>query len=929
VILEDRDYLPKIKSVENSPEKAFNVGLELCLTWVNRILFLKLLESQLLAYHNKDEKYRFLHKDFVNDYDELNDLFFSALAKEPSERHPKYKEKYKDIPYLNSSLFETSELENEAFPISALNDDEVTIYSNTVLKDAKGKRITGKLSTLEYLFKFLDAYDFATDGTEGIEDAAEAKTLINASVLGLIFEKINGYKEGSFYTPAYITMYMCRETLRPAMVQKFKEQENDQIESFEDLISYCRRYFKIEDLKRLNEVFNQLRICDPAVGSGHFLVSALNELIVIKNELGILVDAKGLPLQCDIEIVNDELYILDNNGLLFEYKPESKESTRIQHTIFHEKQTLIENCLFGVDINPNSVKICRLRLWIELLKNAYYTKAGQLQTLPNIDINIKCGNSVISRFKLDDDLSDAFKDKKISYTFADYKNAVAEYKETNNKERKREVLNIIDEVKNNFKSTLDNKFIAKYQKAQGKLINEQERLKNLKAFGEKITKADKDNLKKLQKKAEATYLEKEEITNNAIYRNAFEWRFEFPEVLADNGSYIGFDAVIGNPPYMLLQNLKKPEETHLKNSFKTATYKGDTFGVFIELANHLIDEHGIVNVIVPYTWVSIQQHFELRKLILNSLDYIIDLPQKVFEHADLDTTIVQMTKREIYDDQFLIGKAEFDKIITYKYGSKKFCTKNEFWQINLNINDADISILDKIENISIPLEKEFEVSQGYIPYRRSDLVKAFGEIEGNRIVDERLWHATEKLTPEFKQEIQGKDLSRFKYKESFQYVKYGRHLAGYVDTKFFTSPRVLLMEVTRGNRYKLTSSFVIQEFYNTPSIINIIHPDNDKSKLLLLTGLLNSSLFTWYHLKLHSKAQAKTSIPKILVREVRNLPFPKPENNLKHEISQLSQKAILADSETIMTISLEIDKLVYQLYDLTENEITIIENSFK
>jgi adenine-specific DNA-methyltransferase len=240
--LEDRDYLPKVKSVENSPEKAFNVGLELCLTWVNRILFLKLLESQLLAYHKQDQKYKFLNSTFINGYDDLNDLFFSALAKIEDERHPKYKDKYKDIPYLNSSLFERNTLENEAFEISALSNDDSVIYSSTVLKDANGKRLKGKLPTLDYLFKFLDAYDFATDGNEGIEDEQETKSLINASVLGLIFEKINGYKEGSFYTPAYITMYMCRETLRRAVIQKFKEQENDQIETFEDLQSYCRRF---------------------------------------------------------------------------------------------------------------------------------------------------------------------------------------------------------------------------------------------------------------------------------------------------------------------------------------------------------------------------------------------------------------------------------------------------------------------------------------------------------------------------------------------------------------------------------------------------------------------------------------------------------------------------------------------------------------
>ena len=303
------------------------------------------------------------------------------------------------------------------------------------------------------------------------------------------------------------------------------------------------------------------------------------------------------------------------------------------------------------------------------------------------------------------------------------------------------------------------------------------------------------------------------------------------------------------------------------------------------------------------------------------------MPQKVFEHADLDTTIVQMTRNQNHNDSFLIGRAEDDKIVTYKSGSKEFCTQNEYWQINLNICEFDTAILSKIQKISLPLESIFEVSQGYIPYRRSDLIKTYGVTEGNKIVDERLWHSDEKLSPDFKQEIQGKDLSRFQYKESFQYVKYGKHLAGYVDPKFFTSPRVLIMEVTRGSRYRLTSAFVDKELYNTPSIINIIHSENKVDELLFLVGLINSSLFTWYHLKVHSKAQAKTSIPKILVREVRNLPFPKTNLDLKLKISELSEKAMHSDSDDIQEISFRIDQLVYQLYDLTEEEIKIIENN--
>ncbi|MFM6398030.1 DNA methyltransferase, partial [Planktothrix sp.] len=197
-------------------------------------------------------------------------------------------------------------------------------------------------------------------------------------------------------------------------------------------------------------------MCDPAVGSGHFLVSALNELIAIKHDLKILQDQTGKRLkEYQITVENDELIITDEDNQPFKYTPQNKESQRIQETLFHEKQTMIENCLFGVDINPNSVKICRLRLWIELLKNAYYkadTKYTELETLPNIDINIKCGNSLISRFPLDADLKPALKKNKID--IETYQNAVETYRHAENKQQKREMEKLMNMIKGNFKTTL-------------------------------------------------------------------------------------------------------------------------------------------------------------------------------------------------------------------------------------------------------------------------------------------------------------------------------------------------------------------------------------------------------------------------------------------------------------------------------------------
>ncbi|HLO87146.1 MAG TPA: type II restriction endonuclease, partial [Nostocaceae cyanobacterium] len=368
------DSLDKISCLEKPEqfgetyqEQLFNLSLELAITWINRILFLKLLEAQLIRYHKSDynpQNWGFLNLHKVQNYDDINTLFFSVLARKPQERNQNLQQIFAHVPYLNSSLFEPTEREQATIFISNLRNENLEIYPGTILKDSTGKKRTGEINALEYLFEFLNAYNFSSESGEEIQE--ENKRLINASVLGLIFEKINGYKDASFFTPGFITMYMCRETIRRAVIQKFNDVKGWNCENLDDL------YDKIEDKQEANQIINSLKICDPAVGSGHFLVSALNEIIAIKSELKILLDRQGKRLkEYTFEVVNDELIITYEDGL-FEYNPKNQESQRVQETLFHEKQTIIENCLFGVDINPNSVKICWLRLWIELLKNAYY-----------------------------------------------------------------------------------------------------------------------------------------------------------------------------------------------------------------------------------------------------------------------------------------------------------------------------------------------------------------------------------------------------------------------------------------------------------------------------------------------------------------------------------------------------------------------------
>lgn len=169
---------------------------------------------------------------------------------------------------------------------------------------------------------------------------------------------------------------LCREIVHQAVVRRFNETKSWNCQDAAEL------YHKIRDRQEANTIVNSIKIRDTAVGSGLFLVAALHEIICIKNDLDILQDRSGLRLkEYRVEVVKDELRVKDQHGKLFTYNPASRVSRRLQEALFHEKQTLIGNCLFGRDDNPKLVEICRLRLWIELLKSAYYVES------PSVEIN--------------------------------------------------------------------------------------------------------------------------------------------------------------------------------------------------------------------------------------------------------------------------------------------------------------------------------------------------------------------------------------------------------------------------------------------------------------------------------------------------------------------------------------------------------------
>lgn len=623
--------LEDYSSIQNDDER-FEAALGLVLTWINRILFLKLLESQLINF-NRDKDVRFLDIIHIPDYDVLHDLFMKVMAKPIAERTEELKNQFPDVPYLNSSLFELSKIEERFFPISGIRLGEMDVYGRTVLKDGNGRRITGKKSALEYLFAFLDAYDFGADKSqEGEHVRVESDKLINASVLGLIFEKINGYKDGSFFTPGYITEFICHKTLRRAVIDKFNKVKGWKCQDFEDLkekIDFGQR----EERTEANAIINSLRICDPAVGSGHFLVSALNELIAIKSELGVLQDNQPQPKRIreyDVRVEYDELVVADEDGDIFKYDPTNPTSQRIQETLFEEKRTIIENCLFGVDLNPKSVDVCQLRLWIELLKNAYYYRAENgerlLQTLPNIDINIKCGNSLASAHpvcigrKVSEGVG-------MQNLVRDYKANVREYKNCRSKAVKNRLDQDIKAIKLSLAPPVQ-----------------------LSVFGD-------DN--------------ETRINAQEVLKQSLEWMVEFPEVLNEQGTFEGFDVIIGNPPYISLEKLPRDVSVYAgmhrtdeqgysgQKTYKTLESRGDIYSLFVERGLHLLRKGGLLSYIMPNKWEKVMYGRPLRELFLQTnLTDLIDFgDNQIFEDATTYTCIIRM-KKEKQDGKLLISTIE-------------------------------------------------------------------------------------------------------------------------------------------------------------------------------------------------------------------------------------------------------------------------------
>lgn len=772
-------------------------------------------------------------------------------------------EAWSSIPYLNGGLFEEDH--------------------------ADGCRCIFPYEYFNALFDFFSQYNFTVDEN----DPSDAEVGVDPEMLSKIFESLleDNKDKGAFYTPKEIVSYMCRSALSSYLkvpLSSLGVQES----AVDAFVNNPQEHHDFTEEQRtvLLDSLRTVRICDPAIGSGAFPVGMMNLLYQCRRSLEGS-DARAVDIKTDI----------------------------IQHNIF------------GVDIEQGAVDIARLRFWLALVVDE-----EEAHALPNLDYRIVRGNSLLTTFNNEyinlgeDKPSNRTKlaklKKQLAIAQGEYYNLCGEEKLRKEIEIKLLLLDIIamrldidikvaDEVATDNPTLFDEPRNARQTKAQKEAI----------ALAEQKRKS-RVQLKELRKKLLGS--KKFSLIERARTDiNFFDWDIIFSDVFAEKK---GFDVVIGNPPYgvSIKDDYRKAVVYHLGN---VPDY--EIYYYFIEIAHRCLMEKGILSYIIPNTYLfntyaNTYRHSILQKW--NALEILDCTKFPVFKSAVVRNTINTWQKNKDGSSHVgyrnTVGVTAFDALVKKDkqiMSASDLQEMNQNWGLAFMLEPIVIRIVNKIAGQSESVINLYDVSQGYIPYRKSDLVKSYGKTEGEKIVKQRLWHSANKESEEYIQELYGRDISKYSYKSTGEYVKYGRHLACYVDIRFFNQDRIVVREITNPT---IIACRLKEIYVHDPQLIAVIPKDD--SSLNILWAVLNSKLATFYHFN-HSPKATKGAFPKILVSDVKTFPLPNIDEETRIVIDEKVSRILSAKqsdpSADTTVLENEIDFMVYKLYGLTYDEVLVVD----
>ena len=808
---------------------------------MGRIVFLYFLQSKGWLAGNL----HYMHDLFYDASDEakenfldkvLEPMFFGLLNTKPEDRSSaplvngvgvKYIPNADEIPYLNGGLFQQEKIDevDSVFPAGMFQS----------------------------LFDFFDSYNFTIDEN----DPNDAEVGVDPEMLGKIFENLleDNKDKGAFYTPKEIVRYMCQESLTAYLQTGIEDAE---------VKEHIANFVKTNDVEELGGASSELamsidqklidvKICDPAIGSGAFPMGLLRELYACRKSI--------------------EIFEEDNAADI--------------------KRHIIQNNIYGVDIEKGAVDIARLRFWLALIIDE-----KEPMPLPNLDFKIMQGNSLLE-----------------SYKGVDLDVTSKELKTGKDTKKTRGVLSLGFEETDVQKTIQD--LVKSYFSITDHTLRAQRR--------QQIDKYVKDYIKIC---AEGNHEVQDAVDELEIPNDQFFlWHTYFADVFEKGG----FDIVIGNPPYGV----------SIKDDYRKAVVASwgnvpdyEIYYYFMVLAAPLLKEKGIMSYIIPNTFLfnTFAKHF--REMLVekwNVLEILDCTKFPIFESAVVRNAINLFQKDSEGSKQ--VGYRNTANVTSFSdllERERVFMTvesllaMNQNWGLAFYLGANDIKVINQISSSIDSICNHYDVSQGYIPYRKSDLIKIYGKEEGERIVKERLWHSQQPLDNTYIQEIYGRDITKYSYHSTGEYVKYGKHLACYVDLKFFNSSRLLVREITNP---QIIACLLDELFVNDPQLISVIVRD-ERYSLEFLWGILNSKLATYYHFH-HSPKATKGAFPKILVQDIKGFPLPIASDEQISSLGKVSKKVLTKKKSNLSTdtsvLENQIDFLVYHLYGLTYDEVLIVD----
>jgi tRNA1(Val) A37 N6-methylase TrmN6 len=779
------------------------------------------------------------------------------------------------VPYLNGGLFDSDEVES--------------------------RKIDFPEKYFEDLLDFFGQYNFTIDEN----DPNEHEVGIDPEMLGHIFENLleDNKDKGAFYTPKVIVQYMCQESLIEYISTKLNAEANTEIkEAIEDLVSN-RLAEKCSDLDLVEPIAQALldvKVCDPAIGSGAFPMGILNTIYQVIEEL--------FWLQPDS--VARVWNICDT-----EWQPHLVKKNIIQHSIY------------GVDLESGAVDIARLRFWLALVVDEI-----EPLPLPNLDYKIMQGNSLLESFEGIDlsEIGDAKAYEKIydkknqidlftgeikttskisTIDFEDVKILMDEYFNANNPETKKDLHKRIDyQVLNHIRFTLTQHkqdLIGKTKRIEKKLkideaaaatLQQKEKIRTTSKAAKELDELNKDLIKYLEKETKLAQLSK------SNERPFFLWHLFFQEVF-DKG---GFDIVIGNPPYGNL--FSEDEKITLKQYYLELQFKIDAYSAFIILGHRLLKERGELSYIIPSTFMDNKFEENVRNLVLNEsrLKLIHELDDKIFDSAVVHSMIIGFQKSTM-EKEYLIKSSTSKNLYEIKEEiPSTFFFKQQFKSLAIRTY-KNREFIEKLSNNSTPLKEVVDIRQA---------IKT-----GN----DSLYVQNVQNGSNWKPILGGKHIKKYQIIPSGLYVNYGNHLACPRDESIFNQPKILIREAGK----EITATYDDSNYYIMSSLYNVILR-NPNFNLKYVLALINSKLFQ-YLMQTLTFDKTKGAFTKAKIFHYYELPVKNVDQTIQDSLAKkvdriikLNNIGVSADEEIKV-----IDVIIFKLYGLTIDEVKLIDQEIE